>query len=147
MSEYEAISQIIDNKKIANFIITKKGKRELIFPRNGLMITNLIINNKNSDGNLRLIIGDAKVSKEIIEVGAGDNFQFSDISGMRFWDGSALLYEKDGDGKTLITIGYLRTQGVNFSIWQQENVPISEEFCSEIKEELMIPLKSVHYRG
>jgi len=126
MREYSEL--IAKLKRVKSFVLDKADSGVLVNASSyAPLISNLIINNKQGKGSLRIIVasldfeGNISNKMEIVEVSAGDTFSFSDYTGLSFWNGACIFYEKSGSGKTLITIGYHKFENCEYGIYTRES--------------------------
>ena len=135
---------VSDHKRCVSFNINGVVEQTLIPPRNGLMITNLYVkNNVESKSDLELYVTSDEVDREIIlaVVSPNEDFSIVDATGLRFWKGSKLVCRSKDNVVATIFIGFLRTVGIDYSIWNYENIPLPEELSHKIVTETLVPMR------
>ena len=142
---------VSDHKRCVSFDVNGGSlnngvEQVLIPPRNGLMITNLYVKNSiDSKSDLEIYVTGDDMNREIIlaVISPNENFSVVDATGLRFWKGSKLMCRSKDNVIAIVFVGFLRTVGTDYSIWNRESVPTSEELSHKITTETLVPLKLI----
>ena len=131
---------VSDHKRCVSFNINGGNEESgvlqtLIPPRNGLMIVDLYVkNNAESKSDLEVFVTSDEIDREITlaVVSPGECFNMVDVTGLRFWKGSQLMCRSKDNVVAIIFVGFLRTVGIDYSIWNYENIPLDEKLGHKI---------------